>query len=114
MLELSLSRDVIQAVSDEVNSLTYAPDLAQYTRDLLASSPAPGIYHITNSGSASWFDFAKEIFRVAGKQVTVMPVPSNHFPRKAIRPPKAVLVNTKLPPVRTWSAALTAFLSRVD
>jgi len=51
MLDLSAKRDVIQAVSDEINSLTYAPDLAQHTRALLASSPAPGVHHIVNSGA---------------------------------------------------------------
>ena len=111
MLDLSAKRDVIQAVSDEINSLTYAPDLAQHTRALLASSPAPGIHHIVNSGGASWFDFAKEIFRIAGKSTTVLPVPSTHFPRKASRPQKAILLNTKLPPVRPWTEALAAFLS---
>jgi dTDP-4-dehydrorhamnose reductase len=114
MLDLSSKREVIQAVSDEINSLTYAPDLAQHTRALLASSPAPGVYHIVNSGSASWFDFAREIFRIAGKSTTVLPVPSTHFPRKATRPRKAILLNTKLPPVRPWTEALAAFLSRFE
>jgi dTDP-4-dehydrorhamnose reductase len=110
MLDLSAKRDTIQAVSDEVNSLTYAPDLARGTLDLLGALPPPGIYHLTNSGGASWFDFAREIFRIAGKDVTVLPVPSSHFPRKAARPPRAVLLNTKLPPLRPWQAALAEFL----
>ena len=114
MLDLSSKRDVIQAVSDEINSLTYACDLAQQTRGLLASSPVPGIYHIVNSGGASWFDFAKEIFRIAGKGTTVLPVASTHFSRKASRPQKAVLLNTKLPPIRPWTEALAAFLSGAD
>jgi len=111
MLDLSAKRDTIQVVSDEINSLTYSPDLAAATRRLLDALPLPGIYHLTNSGSASWFDFAQEIFRIAGKNVTVLPVPSAHFPRKAARPPKAVLLNTKLPPLRPWQAALAEFLS---
>jgi dTDP-4-dehydrorhamnose reductase len=111
MLDLSAKRDTIQAVSDEINSVTYAPDLAAGTRHLLDRLPPPGIYHVTNSGGASWFDFAQEIFRIAGKDVTVLPVPSTHFPRKAARPPKAILLNTKLPPVRPWKAALAEFLA---
>jgi len=110
MLDLSAKRDTIQAVSDEVNSLTYAPDLAAGTQRLLGALPPPGIYHLTNSGGASWFDFAREIFRIVGKDVTVLPVPSSHFPRKAARPPRAVLLNTKLPPLRPWKAALAEFL----
>ena len=111
MLDLSAKRDTIQAVSDEVNSITYAPDLAAATRDLLAAAPAPGVYHVSNSGGVSWFDFAREVFRIAGRKVTVLPVPSTHFPRKATRPAKAILLNTKLPPQRPWQAALAEFLA---
>ena len=110
MLDLSAKRDSIQVVSDEINSLTFAPDLAAGTHRLLGALPLPGTYHLTNSGGASWFDFAREIFRMAGKNVTVLPVPSSHFPRKAARPPKAILLNTKLPPLRPWQAALAEFL----
>lgn len=110
MLDLSDKRDTIQAVSDEINSVTYAPDLAAGTHDLLAAAPAPGIYHVVNSGGASWLDFAQEIFRIAGRAVTVSPVPSTHFPRKATRPARAILLNTKLPPVRPWQTALAEFL----
>jgi dTDP-4-dehydrorhamnose reductase len=110
MLDLSAKRDSIQVVSDEINSLTYAPDLAAGTHRLLDALPPPGIYHLTNSGAASWFDFAREIFRIAGKNVTVVPVPSSHFPRPAARPPRAILLNTKLPPLRPWQAALAEFL----
>jgi dTDP-4-dehydrorhamnose reductase len=110
MLLLSAKRDTIQAVSDEVNSVTYAADLAAATRGLLESLPPPGVYHVTNSGAASWFDFAREIFRIAGRPVSVLPVPSSHFPRKAARPPKSILLNTKLPALRPWTEALAEFL----
>ncbi|HEY1217977.1 MAG: dTDP-4-dehydrorhamnose reductase [Bryobacteraceae bacterium] len=111
MLDLSAKRDTIQAVSDEINSITYAPDLAAATRDLLDAPPPHGIYHVANSGGVSWFDFALEIFRIAGRKVTVLPVPSTHFPRKATRPAKAILLTTKLPPQRPWQAALAEFLA---
>jgi dTDP-4-dehydrorhamnose reductase len=112
MRDLSAARDTIQAVADEVNSVTYAPDLAAATQGLLALLPQPGLYHLTNSGGASWFDLAREIFRITGQSTNVLPVPSSHFPRKARRPPKAILHNTKLPPVRSWQAALAEFLSQ--
>ena len=111
MLDLSAKRDTIQAVSDEINSVTYAPDLAAATRDLLSSAPTAGIYHVTNAGGVSWFDFAREIFRIAGRRVAVVPVPSTHFTRKATRPAKAILLNSKLPPHRPWQAALAEFLA---
>jgi len=110
MLELSAKRDTIQAVSNEINSVTYAPDLAAATLGVIESGPVPGVYHTANSGAASWFDFAREILRLAGRQVTVLPVSSSHFPRKAARPPKAILLNTKLPALRPWTAALAEFL----
>ena len=110
MLDLSARKDTLQVVSDEINSLTYAPDLAAGTRGLLGALPPPGIYHLTNSGGASWFDFAQEIFRMAGRNVTVLPVPSTQFPRKAARPATAILLNTKLPALRPWKAALAEFL----
>ena len=110
MRDLSVKRDTIQAVADEINSVTYAPDLAAATQGLLDRLPEPGIYHVTNSGGASWFDLAGEIFRIAGNTINLLPVPSTHFPRKALRPPKAILHNTKLPELRSWQAALGEFL----
>ena len=110
MLDLAAKRDTIEAVADEVNSVTYAADLAAGTRDLLGAAPPAGIYHVTNGGGASWYDFAGEIFRIAGKNTTLLPVPSTRFPRKAKRPARAVLLNTLLPPLRPWQQALADFL----
>ena len=111
MLDLAAKRDTIEAVADEINSLTYAVDLATGTRGLLEAAPPAGIYHVTNGGGASWYDFAREIFRIAGKRTAVLPVPSTRFPRKAKRPPRAVLLNTLLPTLRPWQEALAEFLA---
>lgn len=113
MLDLASRRDTVQAVEDEVNSVTYAPDLAAATARLLESRPGAGIYHLSNAGAASWYDFAREIFLLANKQVRVLPVPSSHFPRKAARPPRAVLNNTRLPLLRGWKEALAEHLGRL-
>ena len=110
MLGLAAKQDTIEAVADEVNSVTYAADLAASTRGLLEAAPPAGVYHATNRGGASWYDFAREIYRIAGKSTTVLPVPSTRFPRKAKRPARAVLLNTQLPPLRPWQEALAAFL----
>ena len=110
MRDLSATRDTIQAVSDEINSITYAPDLAAATFSLLDRRSDPGIYHVTNGGSASWFDLAGEIFRILDRDINLVPVPANHFPRKATRPRKAILRTTKLPPLRSWQDALAEFL----
>ncbi len=111
MLGLAATRDSISAVADEVNSLTYVLDLASITRGILETRPPSGIYHAVNSGEASWYDFACEVFRRARKPVRVSPVPAAHMPRKARRPRRSVLRNTKLPPVRPWQSALSEFLS---
>lgn len=110
MLDLASKRDVIQAVEDEVNSVTYAPDLAAATQQLLEDAPAAGVYHLANDGAASWSDFAREIFRLSGKSVAVVPVPSATFPRKARRPARAVLLNTRRPRLRPWREALSELL----
>lgn len=111
MLDLSLKRDELQVVNDEINSVTYAPDLAAIALYLLEHRPAPGLYHGTNEGAASWYDLACEAFRLKGRGVKVEPVPASKFPRKAQRPGRALLLNTKLPRQRTWQSALAEFLA---
>lgn len=112
MLDLSSRRESIEAVTDEINSITYAVDLAARIKLLLEQRLPFGIYHIINTGQASWFDFAKEIFKITGKKMEIIPVPSSGFPRPALRPSKAVLINTKLPPLRPWQLALAEFLNQ--
>jgi dTDP-4-dehydrorhamnose reductase len=111
MVDLSARRDSVEAVADEVNSVTYAVDLAAATRSLLEAAPPAGIYHVTNGGEASWYDFAREIYRITGKSTTVLPVPATRFPRKAQRPARAILLNTQLPSMRPWQEALAEFLA---
>lgn len=111
MLDLSEKSDTIKAVEDEINSITYVEDLACAVKGLLDQKLPYGIYHITNSGCASWYDLAQEIFTIVKKKITVLPVSSTEFPRKASRPKKSVLVNTKLLPLRSWQLALSEFLN---
>ncbi len=111
MLGLSEKTATIKAVNDEINSLTYVADLAKAVESLITKKLPYGIYHIINSGQASWYDFAKEIFNIAGKKINLIPVKSADFLRQAKRPKKAVLLNTKLPPLRPWQAALKEFLT---
>lgn len=110
MLDLSAKQAEVKAVNDEVNSITYAPDLARAVQVLLSQQFPYGIYHLTNLGSASWYDLAKEIFSITKKAVSVIPVPAAEFPRKASRPQKSVLLNTKFIEFRPWQEALKEFL----
>jgi len=109
MIDLASERETIQAVNDEINSITYAPDLARATSLLLETDSDFGVYHLTNSGSASWYDLARRIFEVTPRKPQLIAVPGSTFPRKAIRPAKAVLLNTKTAPLRPWEEALREF-----
>jgi len=111
MLDLSTKSDTIKVVEDEFFAITYVHDLAGAVQSLLLTMPKPGIYHLVNSGVTSWYDLAKEIFSIMHKDIIIIPVSSSEFPRKAERPKKAVLLNTKLSLLRSWQSALKEFLA---
>jgi dTDP-4-dehydrorhamnose reductase len=101
-----------RVVNDQVGQPTSAMDLAKQLVELgLSTSPA-GIYHGTNSGQATWFGFAQEIFKLAGADVgRVTPVSSSEYPRPAKRPSYSVLshdawASTSVKPSRDWRIAL--------
>jgi dTDP-4-dehydrorhamnose reductase len=104
--------DEVRVVNDQVGQPTSAGDLAKQIVELgLSNSPA-GIYHGTNSGEATWFEFAQEIFRLAGADVhRVVPVSSSEYPRPAKRPAYSVLsheawAKTSVKSMRDWRIAL--------
>ncbi len=99
---LSKEMDVIKVVDDQVGKPTYTVDLAKKTEEMISSEP--GIYHITNEGICSWFEFARAF------APNVVPCSSDEFPRKAKRPAYSVLVNTKTSPMRSWQEALGDYL----
>ena len=94
MLELAKNHSEITVVYDEVGTPTYTFDLAEAISQLIETDYY-GIYHITNSGSCSWCEFAKYIFKVAEKDVKVIPVTASEFARPAPRPHYSVLNNKK-------------------
>jgi dTDP-4-dehydrorhamnose reductase len=112
MLSLVEKQKEIKVVSDEVNSLTYVNDLAYAVKVLLSQNFAFGIYHFVNRGQASWFEFASEIFKTLEKNVKLLPVSASEFPRKALRPKKSVLINTKFIAFRSWQEALKEYLNK--
>jgi dTDP-4-dehydrorhamnose reductase len=102
----------VSVVNYQVGQPTSASDLAKQLVELgLSTSPA-GIYHGTNSGQATWFEFAQEIFKLAGADVgRVAPVSSSEYPRPAKRPSYSVLshdawATTAVKPLRDWRIAL--------
>jgi dTDP-4-dehydrorhamnose reductase len=114
MTKLALKGDgEVRVVNDQVGQPTSALDLAKQLVELgLSTSPA-GIYHGTNSGQATWFEFAQEIFKLTGADVgRLTPVSSNEYPRPAKRPSYSVLSHdawpsTSVRPMRDWRIALT-------
>lgn len=114
MLRLSASHDTVSVVTDQFGQPTWSGDLARQIVELLDSDAAPGIYHGTNSGVASWFDFTREIFQVVGLDPNrVKPTTSAQFLRPAPRPDYSVLGHDAwalagISPMRNWRAALSA------
>ena len=105
------NNESLNVVIDQVGAPTWTFDLASAIIEILEKRPKPGIYHITNSESCSWFEFAQEIAKtlnVDGK--LVKPTDSKSFVRPAVRPKFSVLSNRKwknagLTPLRSWKDA---------
>ena len=97
MLRLADSQPEIKVVCDQIGTPTFARDLARAVVKVLQSHQwVPGIYHFTDEGAASWYDFAKAIFRIAGKNVKVTPIPTEDYPTPASRPSYSILDRTRI------------------
>lgn len=97
MLRLAGERDEISVVSDQIGSPTYAGDLAKAIHSVIKSDKwVPGIYHFTDEGVASWYDFTKAIFEIAGKKTLVKPIRTSEYPSPAKRPQYSVLSKNKI------------------
>jgi dTDP-4-dehydrorhamnose reductase len=97
MLKFGVERDQLKIISDQVGTPTYAIDLAGFIFDIIASGIKEyGIYHYSNEGVASWYDFAMAIFELSATEVNVLPIPTSEYPTKATRPSYSVLDKTKI------------------
>jgi dTDP-4-dehydrorhamnose reductase len=114
MLETARKKKKIEVVNDQSGKPTFTLDLCQQVKWLLNSKEYPsGVYHVTNEGETSWYDFAREIFRLAGVSANVVACASGDFPREAARPRYSALINSKLPPLRQWEEALKEYLNEI-
>lgn len=112
MLRLAKEKPSLSIVDEEVGAPTYTKDIAEATLRVLTDGTPPGVYHIVNEGpGVTWYQFAEEIFGIAGVTTPRTPVPSSAFPRPAKAPKFAQLRNTKLPKLRSRASALQEFLS---
>ncbi len=113
MLRLAKIKPELQVVDEEEGCPTFTEDVAEEIISLLEQKRAPGIYHVVNSGSGvTVYGFVQEVFVEAHISTPLIPVARSVFPRPTPCPAHAVLLNTKLPPLRTRHEALKAFLSR--
>jgi dTDP-4-dehydrorhamnose reductase len=112
MVKLAASHETVSVVADQLGQPTWTGDLAAQLVRLLDSDAPAGIYHGTNSGQASWFEFAKAVFSEAGLDPDrVTPTDSSTFVRPAKRPSYSVLghgawASAGLEPMRAWQDAL--------
>lgn len=97
MLDLAETRPEINVVADQIGTPTYAGDLASAIHTIIKHEKwIPGIYHFTDEGVASWYDFTKAIFEMTGKEVKVNPIPTSAYPTPAKRPLYSVLSKSKI------------------
>ena len=118
MLKLAQEKEELGVIRDQVGSPTYTVDLAKFLIKLVKTENY-GIYHGTNFGSCSWYEFAKAIFEEAGIDIKVNPLTSEQFPRPAKRPAYSVLGDMALrlngfQPLRHWRKALQSFLKELE
>jgi dTDP-4-dehydrorhamnose reductase len=120
MTRLALNGDgEVRVVNDQVGQPTSAVDLAPQIVELGLGVAPVGIYHGTNGGQASWFEFAQEIFSLAGTDINrVVPVASREYPRPAKRPSYSVLSHegwskTSIAPMRDWKIALASVMPEI-
>jgi len=114
MLKMAGERDQMKVVHDQVGSPTYTLDLALFLLNLVQTDYY-GIFHASNSGVCSWFDFAKAIFEESGKSIQLDPCTTDDFPRPATRPAFSVMDHSAiringLQYLRPWREALIHYL----
>ena len=117
MLRLGKEKGAVSVVNDQIGSPTYTADLAVLVVDMIQTDRY-GIYHVTNEGVCSWYEFACQIFKEAKMDVKVTPVSSEAFPAKAKRPSNSRMDKSKLTqngfsPLPSWQDALKRYLGEI-
>lgn len=105
----------LRIVSDQIVTPTYARELAEKVKILILKGSPSGLYHMTNEGECSWYEFSKKIFEYAGIEADIKPVSSKELNLKAKRPKYSVLENRNMkkagiPDFRHWTLALKEYL----
>ncbi len=108
----------IRVVNDQHGSPTFIKDLSQKIKELLENEAPYGIYHITNAGYCTWYEYAKKCFDLAGVNYKVHPITTQDSGTLLKRPAYSILKNTRLqeekyPPMRSWEEALAEYISQI-
>jgi dTDP-4-dehydrorhamnose reductase len=98
--------DNIRVVDDQIGKPTYTADLAGKISEIVGLDP--GIYHVTNDGECSWYEYALSIVN------NVTPCSSEEYMTKVKRPAYSILCNTKTTPMRNWKIALDDYLREIE
>ena len=120
MIRLGKERDTLGVIFDQIGTPTYARDLARAIYAAIRQGVTPGVYHFSNEGVCSWYDFTKAIHRLAGiKDCKVNPLHTEEYPTPAKRPHYSVLDKTKIKAtygieIPYWMDSLQACVSELD
>lgn len=104
----------LKVIDDMFMSPTYTHDAALKIWELLKKNAPYGIYHLTNSGHCSWYEFAKAILEIGGIKADITPVPNTEYPTRARRPLWSVLGSEKGVRMRPWKEGLEAFIKGLN
>jgi dTDP-4-dehydrorhamnose reductase len=119
MLRLMADKEQIGVVGDQSGTPTYAADLAEAILQIISSQQwTPGIYHFSNDGQITWYDFAIAIRDISGSSCKVNPISTSQYPTPAKRPSYSVLDKTKIKntfhiPGKDWKASLAVCLDKI-
>ena len=114
MLNKARTEGVVRLVTDQVLSPTFTADLSRKTKELVEQD-ATGLFHLTNSGECSWFEFAQQTFTIAGVDAKMEPIDTKQMQQRARRPSYSALATSRLGEVglnqmRPWQDALSDYL----
>jgi len=114
MLRLAKEKGELRVVADQTMSPTSTFDVADAMIDMILAKAPPGIWHIVNSGAATWFEFAERIISAANVKARMIPITTEQFPTPAARPRYSALDNAKfskaIHAMRPWQDALKDYL----
>lgn len=118
MLRLGKEKPQLSVVDDQFGSPTYTYDLSILLVDMIETNKY-GIYHATNEGTCTWFDFTKEIFRISGIKIPVLPIESSQYPTRALRPKNSVMSKDSIDQngfmrLPNWKDALERYLKEIE